>query len=234
MTDNSKPTFPRVNLNVPFPQKEKAKALGARWDSLVGTWYVPTGKDSAPFKKWIAGAKQEDERPNVKSNYFFLATTVNECWKCNEKGDVFALYLPVGFLEAEYENEDDPNNDNLIWEKGEGVGALSFVRSVNPEVLSILSEHAPGYKRAYSKTNDSHYLMNHCPICQSSQGDFFMHNEPGGAFLPMSDVGCERIVVTPFNIQILCSANVGWSTIEYSKMTHLTGPDGFLARLEPA
>lgn len=41
-----------IILKVPFAEKEKAKALGARWNSERKSWYVPDGKDIAPFKQW--------------------------------------------------------------------------------------------------------------------------------------------------------------------------------------
>lgn len=41
-------------LNVPYAQKDAAKALGARWDAVHKKWYVPAGKDVAPFAQWHA------------------------------------------------------------------------------------------------------------------------------------------------------------------------------------
>lgn len=40
-------------LKVPYDEKDKAKALGAKWNSDKKMWYVPEGKETAPFKKWI-------------------------------------------------------------------------------------------------------------------------------------------------------------------------------------
>lgn len=42
----------RLDLRVPFAEKDAAKALGARWDSTKRVWYVPSSVDSAKFKKW--------------------------------------------------------------------------------------------------------------------------------------------------------------------------------------
>jgi len=36
-------------LNVPFSQKDEAKALGARWNQAEKKWYVPDHVDPAPF-----------------------------------------------------------------------------------------------------------------------------------------------------------------------------------------
>ena len=43
----------RVYLNVPFKQKEEAKALGAQWDRQKRSWYVPAATDTAAFAKWL-------------------------------------------------------------------------------------------------------------------------------------------------------------------------------------
>lgn len=42
----------RVDLNVAFAEKDEAKALGARWDSVKRVWYVPEGINKQQFKKW--------------------------------------------------------------------------------------------------------------------------------------------------------------------------------------
>lgn len=42
-----------IVLEVPFIEKDKAKSLGAWWDPQIKKWYVPSGTDSGPFKRWI-------------------------------------------------------------------------------------------------------------------------------------------------------------------------------------
>lgn len=42
-----------TELNVPFLEKDEAKRLGARWNSASKRWYVPSGVDIAPFKRWL-------------------------------------------------------------------------------------------------------------------------------------------------------------------------------------
>lgn len=45
-------------LDVPFKSKDEAKSLGARWDAVARKWYVPEGKELAPFRAWLpAGSK---------------------------------------------------------------------------------------------------------------------------------------------------------------------------------
>jgi len=42
----------KTYLNVPYAQKDEAKALGARWDAANKKWYVPADKDLEIFAKW--------------------------------------------------------------------------------------------------------------------------------------------------------------------------------------
>ena len=42
-------------LNVPYAEKDEARALGARWNPTRKKWYVPDGVDAAPFARWVAG-----------------------------------------------------------------------------------------------------------------------------------------------------------------------------------
>ncbi|WP_151446818.1 DUF5710 domain-containing protein [Lacisediminimonas profundi] len=39
-------------LDVPFSEKDDAKRLGARWDSVQRKWYVPQGLDIKLFSRW--------------------------------------------------------------------------------------------------------------------------------------------------------------------------------------
>ena len=43
----------RTNLQVPFAEKDQAKALGARWDATKRLWYVQNVSDLAPFARWL-------------------------------------------------------------------------------------------------------------------------------------------------------------------------------------
>lgn len=43
----------RIDLNVPYAAKDKAKALGARWDPVRRIWFVEAGTDLAAFHGWV-------------------------------------------------------------------------------------------------------------------------------------------------------------------------------------
>lgn len=42
-----------IFLDVPYSQKDDAKALGARWDAESRRWYVPKGALATPFAYWM-------------------------------------------------------------------------------------------------------------------------------------------------------------------------------------
>jgi hypothetical protein len=90
-------------LKVPYAEKDKAKALGARWNAERKAWYVPDGTEAAPFERWLApdngarelvhgadkGSKGKVDsyvgKPTVGEHYFALEHDCNpftECVQC--------------------------------------------------------------------------------------------------------------------------------------------------------
>jgi hypothetical protein len=61
----------RIYLNVPYSEKECAKAFGARWDADRKSWCVPDGVMLARFERWLpttaaADALLKAGRPHEK------------------------------------------------------------------------------------------------------------------------------------------------------------------------
>ena len=46
----------RVNLKVPFAEKDAVKALGARWDATRKVWYIQNVEDLKPYLRWMPQA----------------------------------------------------------------------------------------------------------------------------------------------------------------------------------
>ncbi len=49
----------RINLDVPFEEKDMVKNLGAKWDHINRVWYIVNVDDLRPFWPWI---KQRDNK----------------------------------------------------------------------------------------------------------------------------------------------------------------------------
>ena len=67
----------RTELDVPFSHKDKAKALGAKWDRAKKIWYVPDGVNPEPFAAWLPGV----DRSDPSAPYIYLVLGKRECWK---------------------------------------------------------------------------------------------------------------------------------------------------------
>ena len=49
----SQPAPHRINLRVGFADKDHAKALGAKWDAKLKTWYIDADMDMLKYKRWM-------------------------------------------------------------------------------------------------------------------------------------------------------------------------------------
>ncbi|WP_043459133.1 exodeoxyribonuclease VII large subunit [Azohydromonas australica] len=50
-------------LDTAFKDKDRVKALGARWDPDARRWYVPVGLDLAPFEAWLPAQLHQQAAP---------------------------------------------------------------------------------------------------------------------------------------------------------------------------
>ena len=48
----------RTYLAVPYAEKDRAKAVGARWDKDAKAWFVPAGTDIAPLSQWLPAGEE--------------------------------------------------------------------------------------------------------------------------------------------------------------------------------
>ena len=49
----------RIDLKVPFEQKDEAKSLGAKWDPARKVWHLIDPQDLAPFARWMVIKAQQ-------------------------------------------------------------------------------------------------------------------------------------------------------------------------------
>jgi hypothetical protein len=168
--------MPRIDLNVPFHDKNEAKALGARWDPQRRLWYVPDNIDASPLRKWTP----TPESPNVRAARYFLAEATRGCWRCSSQTRVFGIVLPAGH-ETLYV-DDNPASD--YWEVVDEPTMLSYITFLADPVPARLRNLAPLYCVNYSQTTQSFYWTNHCDHCGIKLGDFETIEEFGAALNP--------------------------------------------------
>ena len=183
--------MPRIDLAVPFAEKDEAKRLGARWDGERKLWYVPDGVDAGAFGRWLPS----EPDISVRSSSYFIAQTTKPCWKCAEHTSVFGFILPAGHETLEPDEEDDERD---AWYRYDEPTIVHYVTDLLPAVAARVKAFSRHYRVDFSKTTQSSYWMNHCEHCGMKQGDFEMYCEPQGAFFPMDERAASLIVLREF------------------------------------
>lgn len=65
MAEENKSKRERTYLDVPFKEKDVASALGAKFERSTKKWYLPGGKDVAPFARWMPNQDQRETQPSA-------------------------------------------------------------------------------------------------------------------------------------------------------------------------
>lgn len=207
-------------INVPYAEKDKAKELGAKWDPTKKSWYITKELNQIDFEKWIQKENEKNTDSNIRSMGFFVVESLESCWKCKQDTPVFAFLLPENHQTKEYEDEDDDEeNDRVIWRTENYRSIVSFSSSVNKRSIDILHRFSPHYYFDSSKQSSGSYYMNHCKNCNSKLGDFYMHSEPGGAFQPTTREAAEAMKLYWFDE--IFEASVGTYLIDVYYFDHM-------------
>lgn len=158
----------KVYLDVPYIEREKAKALGAHWDWEAKRWYANGGADLEPLWRWVP-----QERP-----WIYIVTHKKTCWKCHGETTVVAFGVPYRQI---------PDEDGVVGVCENGPGLWDSVHliprlAVAPKEVRDYLARTNRYVPAHSKASGELRLSNTCNRCGAIQGDWFDFYEPGGTF----------------------------------------------------
>lgn len=176
----------KIYLEVVYMQREKVKALGARWDASKKAWYIYDDMDQAPFKEWIP----EPIIPNIRSNFYYIGRALHPCWRCQKQTYSFCIAVPKDAefysLDEDYDYQDENEPDRYNWTKmTHGFHTcIPYLNHPTEDMVQHLKRLAPNYRPDYSKTIESMYWMNHCDHCGIKQGDNSLHQESDAPFFP--------------------------------------------------
>lgn len=167
----------RINLVVPFPQKDKVKALGAKWDGDSKCWWIPANVDPAPFAHWLP--KQKPEQPLYQdlapidreelleyriSDSLEVVFVLWTCWKCKET--TLAFHGAV--------------------DRGIGVTPFFYQAQVIEELNKVRKEWGLErfgcIKPRFSRTLGSAYVSQGCRHCDALIGEFPLSEDPSEVF----------------------------------------------------
>ena len=189
-------------LNVPYKEKDEAKALGAKWNPNIKKWYVQNRQDYVKFYKWIM-----PQGSIIVCNNLYVIEGRQRCFKCGKETRV------IGFgIEDFYDFSDYDIEDSLLDEVEYWSGVI--------RILTYLQKNY-NYKMRYSKTTNESHINNCCDNCDVLQGDFYLFSEVDSPFWIDSEekVRGLKIYRIPLKHDIAVDANVGYSnTDEWLKM----------------
>lgn len=183
--------MPRVDLSVPFSEKDEARSLGARWDARRKVWFVPDGVDPGRFGKWFI----LEPEINLRAPSYFVVEAAAMCWKCHESTSVVSFMLPPGYEVFRFGEFDGERTLPGFWSTMPDPTIVHYVEHIPPAVADRAMQVKRNYQRNFSKTTSSAYWMNHCDHCGAKQGDFFLHCEVDGAFQPWEEEDAARMVL---------------------------------------
>ncbi|WP_174048557.1 DUF5710 domain-containing protein [Agrobacterium tumefaciens] len=178
--------MPRIDLRVPFSQKDQAKRLGAKWDAINKVWFVHSDVDISTFERWLP---LDADYINVQADHYFIMEGSCECWKCARSTRLLGFLLPDGHESlwiGDTEEED-------FWERIEMPGMITGVTNLVPAVAERIRQFGDFYRQNLNKTTAIKRWMNHCENCGVKQGDFYPHPEPG-MFGPLDKEAAAKII----------------------------------------
>lgn len=129
------------------------------------------------------------------SDPVLLLESRNECYKCGSIEKVVAV-ASQDF--AEY-LEDEEQWSEVVHVDDDLVVAHTILE-MPPSILSEIQKWHPHYEHGRSRTINERYWMNVCSKCGAHFGDFYMHEEPGGSFFPMTEQEAEQMVIRNLGI----------------------------------
>ena len=97
-----------VLLNVPYAEKDQAKALGAWWNNDLKKWYVPSEKNYYKFKRWISASDDFW----ILCNHLYIVEAEQTCYKC--KGNTRV----IGYGIESYFHFSEDEDSGVYYNKG--------------------------------------------------------------------------------------------------------------------
>lgn len=209
-------------LNVPYAEKDEAKALGARWNAKAKKWYTDVPREEyIKFAKWIL---RDTDDVIIATEYIFIVEGQQPCWKCGKSTRVIGL----GISEAVHifdcgegpefellENYVDPGEElHLAW--------TDYEENIPPKLRKYLMK-TYSVRTGYSNTLKQKCFANHCDHCGALQGNWFLFDEPDSPLMLMAEgqelikqAGKLKIVGIPIDDDLQLNWDVGFGLTDYA------------------
>lgn len=81
-------------LNVPYSDKDTVKAMGAHWNASERKWFVPRGRNTTPFSRWIPQPDRLISVDTVNGVYSAVVSENGSVRQIQQHGDYKEEYFP--------------------------------------------------------------------------------------------------------------------------------------------
>ena len=161
-------------LNVPYKEKDQAKALGAKWNPDIKKWYVQNRQDYVKFCKWVVPYGNI-----IVCNNLYVLEGRQSCFKCGKETRVIGFGIEDFYDFSDYDVEESSLDEVEYWS-----GVIRMAGHINPipeKILTYLQKNY-NYKMRYSKTTNESHINNCCDNCDVLQRDFYLFSDVDSPF----------------------------------------------------
>ena len=162
-----------IDLNVPYEEKDEAKALGAKWDPARKTWFVPDGLELDGFEQWL---------PQPTPEHLYLIAGWRACFRCNRLTPVCGFALKF--------SDDDKDEEGIHILCPEEIEYSTLPKEITQVLSDVFS-----LRGGYSKTTKSSTFANHCVHCKTLQGNFPVFHETEPPFFVDSEEAAQELLL---------------------------------------
>ena len=160
---------------------------------------------------------EDDNLLRVTAPIFLLRST-ESCWRCHASQEVIALAFRW-CLDKDFATDEQP-------QEGEPL-ILDNIHAMPEAILAYVVSVHPHFEKRTSKTAGTAYYMSTCD-CGAHFGDFYLFNEPGGAFFPADEAEAGNITIEqlPFTgtFEFDCSYGEGVGDLIFEHANKLNSP----------
>lgn len=186
-------------LDVPYNEKDEAKALGARWNPELKKWYVQNEKNYYKFTKWIF-----NEGCSVACKNLYIVEAKRQCYKCNYETTVVSLAtddywtfddledLQEGKTTFDVTNGFGPEEAEDACHYADDFIILGLTESIPTGLLDCMLDKY-NIRNNFSNTKKKSALSNLCERCNALQGNWELFFEADSPFWIYNDKDIEKL-----------------------------------------
>ncbi len=196
-------------IDVPYRDKDKVKALGAKWDIQNKSWFIPAGLDKSKFAEWQPKERKEPEKRDyikVPKSEKDEAKALGARWDSARK----SWFIPAGVPKERFAKWPAAAPENNKEAKQENFGPKVYLHVAFSDKDTVKAMGAKWdikqkqwYCRENQKEKFSAYLnplpkeSNHKPLANTD----YINREPNAQAAMLRDLAAAGVRITDISIR---------------------------------